>query len=207
MGSIKSNLQILPATEDDIPALVDLWFKAFSIDPGMMQIFPDTPNMRKWFADYNALDFATKPYQYFIKVVDPEILDEQGFPRILAYAKWDTAMPNIRGPRFPPWDLETPGELATNVFDSLNGNRDRVMGDLKHYYLDMLCTHPDFERRGAGSMLVKWGCDLADKDGVAAYVDASKSGAPLYEKFGFVDRSLPGQGDIASMGRFQKTSS
>ena len=133
MGSIKSNLQILPATEDDIPALVDLWFRAFSIDPGMMQIFPDTPNMRKWFADYNALDFATKPYQYFIKVVDPEIIDEQGSPRILAYAKWDTAMPNIRGPRFPPWDLETPGELATNVFDSLNGNRDRVMGDLKHY--------------------------------------------------------------------------
>lgn len=53
-------------------------------------------------------------------------------------------------------------------------------------------------------MLVKWGCDLADKDGVSAYVDASKSGAPLYEKFGFVDRSLPDQGNIASMGRFQK---
>lgn len=53
-------------------------------------------------------------------------------------------------------------------------------------------------------MLVKWGCDLADKDGVSAYVDASKSGAPLYERFGFVDRSLPGQGDIASMGRFLK---
>jgi predicted N-acetyltransferase YhbS len=69
----------------------------------------------------------------------------------------------------------------------------------------MLCTHPDFQKRGAGSMLVKWGCDLADKDGVSAYVDASKTGAPLYERFGFVDRSLPDQGNIAAMGRFKVT--
>lgn len=133
MGSIKSNLQILPATVDDIPTLVDVWFKAFSIDPGMMQLFPDTPNMRKWMAEYHALDFATKPYQYYMKVVDPEIIDEHGSVRVLAYGKWDTAMPNIRGPRFPPWDSDTPGTEATKVFDGLNESRDRVMGDLKHY--------------------------------------------------------------------------
>lgn len=50
-------------------------------------------------------------------------------------------------------------------------------------------------------MLMKWGCDLADADGVAAYVDASKSGAALYERFGFVDESLPDSGDVASMAR------
>lgn len=50
-------------------------------------------------------------------------------------------------------------------------------------------------------MLVKWGCELADRDRVAAYVDASKDGAPLYAKFGFVDESEPGAGDIASMAR------
>jgi hypothetical protein len=38
-------------------------------------------------------------------------------------------------------------------------------------------------------MLVKWGCDLADREGVAAYVDASSNGAPLYERFGFVGNS------------------
>ena len=50
-------------------------------------------------------------------------------------------------------------------------------------------------------MLVKWGCDLADQNGVVAYVDASKDGAPLYEKFGFVDESEPNVGDVASMAR------
>jgi GNAT superfamily N-acetyltransferase len=68
--------------------------------------------------------------------------------------------------------------------------------------LDMLGTHPDYRKRGAGSMLVQWGCDLADREGVAAYVDASKAGAPLYEKFGFVDHSTPGStSGVASMAR------
>ena len=67
--------------------------------------------------------------------------------------------------------------------------------------LDMLGTHPDYRRRGAGAMLVKWGCDLADANGVGAYVDATKAGAPLYERYGFVDYSLPGSDGIASMGR------
>lgn len=65
----------------------------------------------------------------------------------------------------------------------------------------MLDTHPDYRRRGAGSALVKWGCDLADEDVVGAYVDATKSGAPLYARFGFVDESEPDEGGVASMAR------
>lgn len=57
--------------------------------------------------------------------------------------------------------------------------------------LDMLGTHPEYRQRGAASMLVRWGCELADRDGVLAYVDASKEGARLYQKFGFEDRSDP----------------
>lgn len=50
-------------------------------------------------------------------------------------------------------------------------------------------------------MLVRWGCDLADEHGVGAYVDASKAGAPLYQRFGFVDESEPEAGEVASMAR------
>lgn len=42
-------------------------------------------------------------------------------------------------------------------------------------------------------MLVKWGCDLADENGVAVYVDASQEGALLYRKFKFVDSVLDGE--------------
>jgi hypothetical protein len=40
-------------------------------------------------------------------------------------------------------------------------------------------------------MLVKWGCDLADQEGVAVYVDASEEGASLYKRFGFEARRTP----------------
>lgn len=67
--------------------------------------------------------------------------------------------------------------------------------------LDLLCTHPDYRRRGAGSALIQFGCTIADEGGLGAYVDASKEGAPLYKKFKFVDESEPGPTEIASMAR------
>ena len=68
--------------------------------------------------------------------------------------------------------------------------------------LDMLGTHPDYRCRGAASMLVRWGCELADREGVAAYIDASKAGVPLYAKHGFVDHSDPAvPSEVAPMAR------
>lgn len=70
----------------------------------------------------------------------------------------------------------------------------------------MLATHPQWERRGAGSMIIQWGCDRADEAGVVAYIDASKKGKGLYQKFGFEDRSDPAltEPDTASMIRFPR---
>ena len=53
--------------------------------------------------------------------------------------------------------------------------------------IDMLSTHPEHERRGAGSMLVKWGTDIADSLGMKAFVQGSRRGKTLYERHGFVD--------------------
>lgn len=51
--------------------------------------------------------------------------------------------------------------------------------------LQTLVTHPKHERRGAGSLLLKWGCEEADRKGVEAYLEASAVGVPLYERHGF----------------------
>ena len=51
--------------------------------------------------------------------------------------------------------------------------------------LDMLGTHPDFNGRGIGSKLLKWGLEKADQDNLETYLSASPLGRPLYEKNGF----------------------
>ena len=57
--------------------------------------------------------------------------------------------------------------------------------------LDLIITAPEYRRQGAASLLVQWGCDLADQNGVVAYLDAYEPAAPLYYKHGFEDQVDP----------------
>jgi predicted N-acetyltransferase YhbS len=59
------------------------------------------------------------------------------------------------------------------------------LGIRSYYVLDTLVTLQNHERRGAGSMLVRWGCEKADEVGVEAYLEASPMGAPMYARHGF----------------------
>jgi GNAT superfamily N-acetyltransferase len=231
-SSTNSQLVLEPATLDDIPAITQLWFDAFTL-PMVQQLWPNTPKMHEWTATWHGNNIQ-KPNFRYLRVVDPEVKDEQGKPRIVSFAAWDMAMPEERGVRFPPWCEDSPKETCDALIAGLERERKRVMGDQKHYCtghplplppdnitlktwlltkrlwgetstdLDTVGTHPDYQKRGAGSMLMKWGCDLADKDGVPLYVDASKEGAFLYKKYGFVDYS-PAASEVASMARGLKT--
>ncbi|KAK7214813.1 hypothetical protein V2G26_002816 [Clonostachys chloroleuca] len=193
-------LQLELATAEDARELTEVWFAAFQ-DPDLRRLWPDTDGVRQWWTDANSHDMRQKPFQRFVKVVDPDTKDARGRPRIAAYAKWDLSMPDERGRRYPPWHADMPGEECDAFFLREEKERERVMGNEKHYYLDTVATHPDYQRRGAGSMLLKWGCDLADENKISAYVDATKDGARLYERFGFVDESQPDSGEVASMAR------
>ncbi|KAM0799118.1 acyl-CoA N-acyltransferase [Usnea florida] len=52
--------------------------------------------------------------------------------------------------------------------------------------LAMLSVDPDHQHRGAGTMMVNWGLELADKIGAEATVEATLEGRHLYEQRGFV---------------------
>lgn len=51
--------------------------------------------------------------------------------------------------------------------------------------LQILCVWPEYQNRGAGSKLMKWGNDLADSIGAVCTVEASGAGMQLYEKWGY----------------------
>lgn len=53
--------------------------------------------------------------------------------------------------------------------------------------LGILAATPTRHRLGAGSALLKWGCELADSENKTAWLEASPAGYSLYRRFGFED--------------------
>ncbi|RMY83825.1 hypothetical protein D0861_07249 [Hortaea werneckii] len=51
--------------------------------------------------------------------------------------------------------------------------------------LEIIATHPQYQGRGAGSMMINRGLERADQDNVEAYLEASPEAVSLYEKLGF----------------------
>lgn len=56
---------------------------------------------------------------------------------------------------------------------------------MRHLVLDSLATHPKYQRRGAGKMLVDWGTKIADDMRLPMYLEASLQGEPVYQRCGF----------------------
>ncbi|ORY10182.1 hypothetical protein BCR34DRAFT_588787 [Clohesyomyces aquaticus] len=85
----------------------------------------------------------------------------------------------------PPPYAESDPRIWNALFEMLNSNKREILQTRPYYVLDTCVTHPAHHRRGAGGMLVQWGCDQADANGVECYLEASPMGAPLYKRYGF----------------------
>jgi GNAT superfamily N-acetyltransferase len=75
--------------------------------------------------------------------------------------------------------------ILSSLLDPLREGQREIMGPKPYLKLNTLSTHPEHERRGAGSMLVEWGVEVADQLGLETYLNTSVRGRPLYERFGF----------------------
>lgn len=51
--------------------------------------------------------------------------------------------------------------------------------------LSLICTNPKYLRRGAAKAMIASMLDLADAQGIKAYLEATPAGKPIYEKLGF----------------------
>ena len=137
MGTTTNPLVLEPATAEDVPAITEVWFAAFT-QPAIGQLFPNTPGMHEWHREWHRGNIQTKPNVRYLRVVDTESKDEQGRPRLVAFAVWDLAMPEERGLRFPPWHADSPHQACDHLITVLESERKRVMGDMKHYCMNQI---------------------------------------------------------------------
>jgi len=143
---------------------------------------------------------ASSPHAHFLKVVDGAAAGPAGAPgRMVGVAHWDFFASGASGADLDelcaePAAPEVEGDAAfaeaaarawTDFFGYLGGARRRFFPAGPAALLHVLCVEPGAQRRGAGALLVGWGVRRADELGLAAIVEASRMGAPLYARFGF----------------------
>lgn len=66
-----------------------------------------------------------------------------------------------------------------DCFEKFTGDVDNI------WYLKVLCVHPNYQRKGIGTVLVNWGLDRARARGQKVYLEASEFGKGLYRRLGF----------------------
>ncbi|KAK6429086.1 hypothetical protein LTR95_014766 [Oleoguttula sp. CCFEE 5521] len=123
------------------------------------------------------------PADIWIKVTDPET------GKIIAGADWKVYMsvPQLDAEHMPPWLEGKEAEESREFIKKMSEGRWKAMDGKPYIYLHICYTDDAYRRRGAGGMMLKWGCDLADQLSLPGYIEASPEGSHLYRAFGFYD--------------------
>ncbi|KAF3767143.1 acyl-CoA N-acyltransferase [Cryphonectria parasitica EP155] len=189
-------LKLRPGRPSDVPALADIFLDAFSGNPIGQNFFPrDTPSARSFWTNTLTEEIHDPKVNFLVVTAtkdhaSPSSADQDEQP-IIAFAKWVRPLPP--GTPQAPWpaDDEWPADgdppRAAVFFRKLAGMHEEIMGARAHWYLEIIVTRAAHQGRGAGAMLMQWGAERADREGVECYLDATPAGKPLYERFGFRD--------------------
>lgn len=75
--------------------------------------------------------------------------------------------------------------LTNRFFAQMNRTREQAMKAKTYWFLKLLVIDPKFQRKGLGTLLVKWGTNQADQEGADAWLESSPMGKGAYLKAGF----------------------
>ncbi|KAF2198015.1 acyl-CoA N-acyltransferase [Delitschia confertaspora ATCC 74209] len=177
-------LQLSPLNPDEIGDFVRIQCAAFQSGMAHKMSLPLTPEKRQSMRDRNLKSLREDSDCHYLKVVDTDTNE------IIACAKWRINLSErseeVVEKTLPVVDESEGANRAERDFMRwLRENRWEWMGGRPFYLLHILVTDPKHHRRGAGGMLLRWGIEQADRDGLPSYLEASEDGRPLYERNGF----------------------
>jgi GNAT superfamily N-acetyltransferase len=128
--------------------------------------------------------------------------EEEEEEEVVGIAEWHRtphrSQAELEKPReWPEWTPSANVPAKKHLFKNFLDRRDAIMGGDPHWVLMVLAVKPEWQGKGVGTQLLKWGMERADaeeaggdgngeKTGWPCFLEASVAGRPLYEKYGFV---------------------
>ncbi|KAI4718001.1 hypothetical protein E4T48_05761 [Aureobasidium sp. EXF-10727] len=174
-------------TPQDFTSIVACEFRTFH-ETFIRDIFmgPDTASNQSRLAAYYHNILHTNTADIWIKVTERET------GKIVAASNWRVHMGFV--PEHEEEDLgwewlegdEVKLEKCREVMRDIADKRKMLFTE-PYCQLHICFTDPDYQRRGIGSMMLQWGCDLADQLFLPSWVEASPTGNFLYRKHGYAD--------------------
>ncbi|KAJ8612479.1 hypothetical protein MRB53_037408 [Persea americana] len=204
-----------PATASHAHEIVSLIHAAYAPSPAFRAYYPlgMTPEARAFRVRKRIASMQSpEPGHYEIVVVDEATGEVAGYALWAVADKVPQAQSGMRGtgageasPEAEPIATCTTAARTTTAKDQTEDDvcpgyqiaaskarqqvedaaRKHIMGDARHLELLNLSVHPNYARKGAGTLALRWGLDKADAEGLDCYISASTEGRRLYAKHGF----------------------
>ncbi|KAE8837580.1 hypothetical protein PTNB85_04915 [Pyrenophora teres f. teres] len=179
---------VLPALISDISAVYDVYFAAFKENPITRALFPSVTvadlvdaksEFRQGHTAHVSEYWKTSLSQYTYKCVDTET------NRIVGMALFDVYVtPSDWKKGEVVWLQGKERERAESFLLPLWNIREKLWLNERYAYCHVMAVHPDFQRRGVGELIFKFGTAIAQQAGLPLYIESSKKGTRLYEKMG-----------------------
>jgi GNAT superfamily N-acetyltransferase len=172
-----SNITLRPATEADIPTLIAVFTSAFSNTPLTLACFPETDPAVQ--ADHRKI--ITRSLPEILCAVDSS-------DTIHGWCRW------VRKPAAPVTpivvsadDFPAAGdqELARRFFQTNVDTTAKIVQGRDHWFLSYIVVRNESKGMGVGKVMMRFGTEKADEEGWLCYVNGSKEGKGVYERFDF----------------------
>ncbi|KAH8885816.1 hypothetical protein GQ53DRAFT_845228 [Thozetella sp. PMI_491] len=194
MTTPRSQVGVALLHDEDIPACFQVLSESFGHDAPFIDIyFPrhDTPHGQAQGSERLATWKQNSNESTFLKVVARVAVENR--EKIIGLAVWThmTVPPPAELEKVENieqvWPDRNDREYMSRLWKDYIVPRTKAIADSNGkgvYVLELLAVHPEYQRLGAGTALVKWGTQAADRLGLEAIVEATPVGRRLYEQCG-----------------------
>ncbi|KAL6717672.1 hypothetical protein ACLMJK_005587 [Lecanora helva] len=125
-------------------------------------------------------NFVTDPTTHYIKAFIPRT------NTIIGWIKYSLCLsPSAQQPLHVPWVTGSNTALISTFFGGMDHAREEYFQGKPYLCVQTVVVLAEWQRKGVGKMMLEEVVRRVDKEGVEAWIDASREGKGLYEKFGW----------------------